>query len=105
MRLLYFTMSMPPIYHALQQNMQPHKHTIIRAPSQDAAEQDKHVVLAHTFIDSPYNRTGFTLASASEDKVQCGAWLGFVLMASTLNKQSNHAHAKARRLSGQRRVW
>lgn len=37
---------------------------------QGAAEQDKHVVLAHTFVDQPYNRTGFTLASACEDKVQ-----------------------------------
>lgn len=27
-------------------------------------------MLAHTFIDQPYNRTGFTLAAASPDKVR-----------------------------------
>lgn len=70
-RLLYLTTSMTPTWHAQCCVCSPHEPKVCAACfAQDAAEQDKHVVLAHTFVDSPYNRTGFTLASACEDKVQ-----------------------------------
>ncbi|KAK9838331.1 hypothetical protein WJX81_005102 [Elliptochloris bilobata] len=37
------------------------------------AEQDEQVVVAHTFVDESYNRTGFTLASAGQDTLVAAA--------------------------------
>lgn len=38
--------------------------------AQAVAEQDAEVVLAHVFVDESYHRTGYTLASASSNRVR-----------------------------------
>jgi len=46
--------------------------SLTSAFAQAVAEQDAEVVLAHVFVDEPYHRTGYRLASASSNRVRTG---------------------------------